>query len=360
MTADKYANLKTACDKAVADAKYWQEVCDETAALFDGVGSIFLPVLPKGRGPWLIYSESITELIRLYFEGDWHLNDYRQNGTELCLKQGYMTDHDFVSLKEMENIPYYRDLFFPLGLGICVGMTVETGNGTWGIAIQCKKDRPSLSEEEIGITFEVRKILQEATQAAEQQYLEKISSFLSLLGETNNAILVLDGDGEIVQVYDKMGLFSKISQVKLGAQFHHIIKVNLHREIKSFCKDSNDQCLPLNFIHNVGEQKVSSSLMQIPQSIRHYYSRSKVIVLTSLLTTPNSQTDIILSEIYGLTPSEITAVNLLVQGYRLKFIAENLKLSEGTIRQRFKNIYSKTGISTQAQLVSLLLRIEKA
>ncbi len=359
MKQDVFTGLEAACNRATHDARFWIDVCDEASKLVGGVGALFLPIVPKGRGPWLIRSTSIQELITRYVEEGWYKQDYRENGTEICLQKGYMTDHDFVTREEMEHIPYYRDLLFHYGLGICIGMTFDTENGIWALAIQCSKDRPPLSDDEIKTTKQIKATIQNATQEASSVARQKLEEFTHLLGETNNNILLLDGDGDIVEQKSVAGIYCDMDEIRPGSNVKNLLSEEFHGEVDKVCASTAEENINLSFVHEIGSQKFSTHMMQVPPSIRHFYTRAKVIVFTSHFEASKSKHDEILKDIYGLTHSEIKATNLMADGNSIKTISELLDLSEKTIRQRFKTIYSKTGCHRQAELVSFVYKLSK-
>ncbi len=65
------------------------------------------------------------------------------------------------------------------------------------------------------------------------------------------------------------------------------------------------------------------------------------------------------AERYELTGRESEIVSLLSKGRTYKMIADELCLSENTIKTHIKNIYSKVNIKSKAELVKLLIEDEK-
>ena len=63
----------------------------------------------------------------------------------------------------------------------------------------------------------------------------------------------------------------------------------------------------------------------------------------------------LITKLYQLTPSEAQFAKLLANGYSITGAAKCLKLTNNSARTYSKRIYSKTGVSSQAELVHLLL-----
>lgn len=62
------------------------------------------------------------------------------------------------------------------------------------------------------------------------------------------------------------------------------------------------------------------------------------------------------AQLLGLTPSEATLAILLSQGFTLVESANMLGITENSVRTYVKNIFSKTGVSRQTDLVRLILK----
>ena len=64
----------------------------------------------------------------------------------------------------------------------------------------------------------------------------------------------------------------------------------------------------------------------------------------------------ILQQLYGLTPAESRLATALADGLSLDAASEMLHISRNTARAHLRAIFSKTGVTQQTMLVSLLLK----
>ncbi len=62
---------------------------------------------------------------------------------------------------------------------------------------------------------------------------------------------------------------------------------------------------------------------------------------------------------YGLTPRESEIMQYLVKGRSAQYIQDTLVLSRNTVKSHMKHIYTKLGVHTQQELISLFERCEK-
>ena len=60
-------------------------------------------------------------------------------------------------------------------------------------------------------------------------------------------------------------------------------------------------------------------------------------------------------ELYGLTPTEAKVAREFARGHSYKQVAQRLRISEDTVRAHIKQIYPKTRVNRQSDLVRLIL-----
>jgi DNA-binding CsgD family transcriptional regulator len=63
-----------------------------------------------------------------------------------------------------------------------------------------------------------------------------------------------------------------------------------------------------------------------------------------------------LRQLYGLTPSESRLANLLMEGHPFDACCKALQIRPSTARMHLSNLFAKTGVQRQGQLISLLVR----
>jgi DNA-binding CsgD family transcriptional regulator len=62
-----------------------------------------------------------------------------------------------------------------------------------------------------------------------------------------------------------------------------------------------------------------------------------------------------IQDVFDLTPAEARAACGIAAGKTVRDIAAEAGLAAGTVRQQLKSVFSKTGVSRQADLVGLLV-----
>lgn len=81
-----------------------------------------------------------------------------------------------------------------------------------------------------------------------------------------------------------------------------------------------------------------------------------VLVLIQDSALPVETTEAELRQLYGLTAAEARISNLLMEGEGLDECCDQLGIRRTTARMHLRNIFAKTGVRRQSELVALLLR----
>lgn len=79
-----------------------------------------------------------------------------------------------------------------------------------------------------------------------------------------------------------------------------------------------------------------------------------VMILDSSLPVQTAEAD--LRQLFGLTSTEAQLSNLLMEGLSLEDCCQELGIRRTTARMHLRNIFAKTGVRRQGELVSLLLK----
>ena len=92
-------------------------------------------------------------------------------------------------------------------------------------------------------------------------------------------------------------------------------------------------------------------------AMRSLHSRAAALLLITDIERPARATREMLSEVFGLTPTEANLTHAIMSGQTLREAAARIAISEGHARQRLKAILLKTGTSRQVELVALLAKL---
>jgi DNA-binding CsgD family transcriptional regulator len=79
-----------------------------------------------------------------------------------------------------------------------------------------------------------------------------------------------------------------------------------------------------------------------------------VMAMAAALVTAESRRETSLTNLHGLTPTQVRVALHLIDGGTVASCAEAMGVAESTVRTHLKSIFAKTGIRRQSQLRSLL------
>lgn len=96
----------------------------------------------------------------------------------------------------------------------------------------------------------------------------------------------------------------------------------------------------------------TSSLQVVARRLR----RSRAGIDGLLLTAADparvhTPPPVLLEQLFALTPREARIASAIVSGVRADDVASQMRIAKNTVRTHLKNIYAKTGVRTQAELV---------
>ncbi len=83
--------------------------------------------------------------------------------------------------------------------------------------------------------------------------------------------------------------------------------------------------------------------------------RPLAMLFVSLPEEPQEAPADLLQRLFGLTLAEARVCERLVQGRALKDIAEDLDITIDTVRVHLKNVFAKTGVNRQAELIAKIM-----
>lgn len=126
--------------------------------------------------------------------------------------------------------------------------------------------------------------------------------------------------------------------------------VRLTCSIKNVVKAGNAELIVLNRLAGLRPLELVVRAVRLPDH------ESSLVILFIIDSSRCSDLDVhVLCSLYGLTPAEAKVSVLLCKGLSVDEIARELSVKAGTVRVQLKAVFSKTGTSRQADLVSLIL-----
>lgn len=201
--------------------------------------------------------------------------------------------------------------------------------------ILCVEDEPEL----------LRDIADELTEAGYQALPAKsVSEAWQLIQNTKPHLILCDISMPIASGY---ALLEKVQNCKAhlaDIPFVFLTALNDPRDIIHGKRLGADDYLVKPIDYDLLLATVEARLRQVSR------------MQTSLASEPAMLDPQKIAAIYGLTSTEIRVTIALCEGQSLKQVAESLNIARTTVAFHLRNIFQKTNVSRQAELVAMMLK----
>lgn len=347
---DQFEQLEKILELAVDDAQYWDSALGIVVDIFGGTGALIPATDPFFRGMWMSGTKEMKEALTSYLGEGWYKNDPREKVLKIMMEKGYACDHDvFPDRAERDQIPIYRDYLYPLNFGVSYCVRILTPNGYWALTIHFDNDRPRISAADVALIERVQSMFARATARADEVAHKCIASFAQFFKNTESEVFVLDVDGAECFSINNSGKIQ--TQTRMSHLLPEEVSEDIAEEIRELCVSDPSLSMSRAYQFNMGKMNTNVLIIQIPPNLRHFFMHFKVCAIRTECSATTVMKHIRLRDDYNLTASEITAVDLLVDGNTPNMIADILSLKASTVRQRLKQIFEKVQVNSQVELI---------
>jgi hypothetical protein len=121
---------------ALLDAREWPRVLDGICHAVGATGAVMLQ--GDVRTPDVPMTESLKDLLTVYFRDGWHMRDIRAVRAVPLLLAGspVVVDQDILTPDEIRSAPLYNEVTRPLGFQWFAALGFRAGSAVWGCSIQ--------------------------------------------------------------------------------------------------------------------------------------------------------------------------------------------------------------------------------
>ncbi|MBN7796662.1 helix-turn-helix transcriptional regulator [Parahaliea mediterranea] len=353
------------------------------------------PLEPK---PWL----SFTELLRIHLDAtavalvlmpsssdrieisvradaedcgfDWVVLNRQYNEHYIDIDPTNSTDIQPGEYRDVSNYRdslYYTEFLQPLGIYHAFRMSFAEPGGMrcWISAARTEKNKP-FDQDVRDLLGRIKPHLEQAMAIFSKLKLSenKAQLYQHMTSQLNIGLVLLNDRGVVIdcndiakQLLEDSGVVSLRSErLKASSASDNQVLQKSIDELISLRNNGQDAVKLCRFDRD-SENLVSVLLRTIPQHAYFYgdVAPAIVIYLSNLYLSASNYcgrtTSLrLVSDLFGLTQAESRLALLLADGKSLVEISEELSISERTARNHSKNIYEKTGIKRQANLVRLI------
>lgn len=347
---------------AVADPTLWPQIMDDICAAAGATGGALLQ--SDIRTPDIPRTASVDDCFKYYFATGWPARDTRAERSVPLLMRGQpvVTDQDIVTPEEMRRLDFYNECALPFGLPWFAGIGLQAGPALWAMVIQrTARQGPFEPHEVRALACLAPRLTETATlsKAVGQRALAGISNALHLVGRPVLALdrlgCVLDANAAAQQIFDDE-FFVRNRRLAVRDQQASLALDALTNKMRTTSDTAPLAATPI-VVRRVARQPLVIRVLPVAGPARTPFLGARVLlVISDLHDRPQPQASV-LAEAFGLTPAESRLASLLAMGISIEHAADRLGLSQATVRNQLKSVFTKTGTHRQSELVALLSRL---
>ncbi len=305
---------------------------------------------------------------------DWELTAYREQFFALdpfvnLSLDTVVTLDDLLPGDELTRSDYYKHYLAPTGLFHILGLDTEEPDGMLArLRVSRRRDEPGFGERERNLVQRIAPHLNRAIRlyARLSRTTSERDLYAGAVDQLAVATIILDEKGRLLNTNavaramlaeaDGLGLHDHRLHID-GRDINRELQDALQTIIEAQQRGESSVVRALRIPRSSGRSDLGLVIRPVPGSEWGEGQASPcAAVFISDPDLRESASQATLGELFGLTPAEANLAILLSRGLSLAEASETQNISQHTARAQLKAIFSKTGVSRQAELVRLVLK----
>jgi DNA-binding CsgD family transcriptional regulator len=343
--------------EAAVFPEFWPGILDEIAALAGCVGGILFTTAAADRvGRWTS-SSNLREFMQDFLSNEpVQANNIRLPRFSAARHHGFLGNDRLYDRDVMERNLAYREFFFPKGFGYCAGTIIPMPNGDIaGIDLERRHADGPVSDHAIAALDTIRPHLCRAAVIATRLGLERAKAVVDALENAGLPAAVLAKDGRGLAVNRRLenlsDQFAFLANDRIAAK---------DRKTNALFGEALERAGSATMARSVpvaavpGSPAAVAHILPLPGQAGDIFYRAHALLVVTQLDRPAAPTAELLNGLFDLTAAEGRVARSISLGRTIEQTAADLGLSRETIRWHLKAIFTKTGVSRQAELGALL------
>lgn len=340
---------------AVLAPHTWPDALEAVAAACDAKMVTVVNCTRRGE---LTCSRSARDVVDLYLHGR-EVPDSRIGRVNPTLAEGFRTDYDDFTPREIAHDAYYQEFLAPLD--VRWHATAELPGLDERLVISFKRSARQGPFERDDINT-LNRVLPHLRSAARQAAIVMRSHFegeLEAFSRLHRGALLLDEHGRILAMNDRVafgdGLVCESGRLSAtGSADRHALAQAI-----GGCSGFGvpTPTGPLVVRRPSGKRPYVVDVIKVPAGDMSNLQRARAIVLVNDLDAELRPRRESIQRCFDLTPRETDLAQQLCHGATLREAAQALQISEAHARQRLKVLMAKTGTSRQSEMLTLFARL---
>jgi DNA-binding CsgD family transcriptional regulator len=342
--------------EAAAVPELWDKVLDSVACRVGSVGGLLFTANSQ-RTAW-VGSSIMGPLYADFVEDGFAAKNPRPQRAIAVNHAGFVRDDDLFTREEMDRDPAYAYMRSK-GVGWCTGTVIQAPSDdlvvfSWERRF---KDGP-FSAETAAALDPLRAHLARAALISGRLGLERARAAAEALGLIGLPAAVLSRSHRLLAAnkllenlipqvvqdrQSRIGLADRRANAMMGQS---LLQLRSHTagHVRSIPIAATPE-LPASIVHVVPVRGAANDI---------FAAASCVLVITAVASQAIASTQVI-QGLFDLTPAEAKVARAIAAGKTADDFAREAGVAVGTARQQLKSVFSKTGVSRQAELVGILV-----
>ncbi|MDW4551701.1 helix-turn-helix transcriptional regulator [Defluviimonas sp. D31] len=363
--------LESIYDSAL-DPSRLPDALQHIADCFGDVGASVVWARDDGAIGTIVAPSQQREQI-LYEDGAWNTRDLR---AIRAIERGYFfsgepfTDRHLCSEEEMRSAPIYADFLLPLGIAWIGGVAVSPDPRVGVLlCVHRSENRPAFSEAELAEIARFGRHLERSLRLGihlfDARQLE--NGLGDALARLHIGVFALDPRGRVLfsnavgeqLIGDGLGLANgRLVAEEAGARGR--LETALIGASSPVRAKKLGELGPVMVHRGRGKRPIAVYALPLLNAIgpaAEIFAHARVVVVAMDPDTGAPTDPAVVRDLLGLTLGEARVAALVGAGVPPQEAAKRLGITEETARWTLKQVFSKTGISRQSELVHLLSRL---
>jgi len=334
----------------------WPALLGELGAAVGGDGGFLFGV--RDGYVSAVNSAEYDALMPVFLNEGWSERDPNLPRAIALNRAGFVTDYDLLTEEEIATNEVYRNFYRKHGIGYRAGTLIPMPSGdSVALVLPRHQDRGPVPREVVHALDGLRPHLARASMAANRLGFERAQAQVDALEGLGLPAVVLRGGGRVFAANE---LFEALMPALFQDRAERVAVTDLAADalLAGALRE-----LAFAGSRTVKSMPVAATAAHVPMVVhvipvrglaRDVFTQASALLVVTPVDRAAVPTAEVLQGLFDLTPAEARVARAIAQAETIDALADASGVNRETVRSQLKAVLSKTGLSRQQELVSLL------
>lgn len=337
----------------------WNDAMEIVAKVTGSFGALLFPV--HGHLAAIPHSASMLPSTEAYFQQKWHERDERWAGLAHLKTHGITSEFDFTSPDLMKKSAYYEDFLRPHSLRWFAALCIRSDKEFWSLSLQRTIAQGPFQSDELSQLRSLADRLHAAADISRAMGTARIEGAARAFEISQTPVLFLSRTAEVILANRAAEALFLQGDIGLSSGRLHLrtaaAGTRLDLALKEVLQSREHSSSRIVRIPRPEGRGLVARIVRFEDATQNSMGLCQAVVIFHDLDRSRLPALDRWAEVFNLTAAECRLVEALVQGFSLEQTAAAMNLSRETLRTRLQDIFGKTQVSRQAELVALFARL---